>query len=118
MEESERRDYLQRLQEEEEERSRVEQERRRRQEEALLWAKEQARIQAQLQARQRALLEQRLSFQRGLQQEAGGLGQSQDISRPWVFSYFTLLQLLGLSDPASSPEGPGAGPDSPQLTPT
>ena len=71
-----------------------------------------------LSPRQRALLEQRLRFRRGLLQEAGGLEQSQDISRPWVFSYFTLLQLLGISDHTPCPEGPGKGTglDSPGLT--
>lgn len=44
-----------------------------------------------------ALLQQQLAFNRGLLLEAGGLEKTQSISRPWVYSYFTLLQLLGLS---------------------
>lgn len=54
--------------------------------------------------RQRAALEQQLKFHRGLFVEAGGLEQTQDISRPWVFSYFALLKLLGLADPTSAHE--------------
>ncbi|CAL8265710.1 unnamed protein product [Lota lota] len=48
---------------------------------------------------ERALLEQQLSFQRGLLLEAEGLETGQDISRPWVYSYLTLLDLLGLPHP-------------------
>lgn len=47
--------------------------------------------------RQMALLQQQLAFKRGLVLEAGGLEKSQGISRPWIYSYFTLLQLLGLN---------------------
>ncbi|RXN28053.1 titin-like protein [Labeo rohita] len=49
----------------------------------------------------RAALEQHLKFHRGLFVEAEGLEQTQDISRPWIFSYFTLLKLLGLAEPTS-----------------
>ena len=49
--------------------------------------------------RQRALLEQQLSFKRGLQLEAEGLETGQDVSRPWVYSYYALLDLLGLPQP-------------------
>ena len=48
--------------------------------------------------RQRAALERQLMFHRSLFVESGGLEQTQDISRPWVFSYFTLLKLLGLAE--------------------
>lgn len=51
--------------------------------------------------RQRAALEQHFKFHRGLFVEAEGLEQTQDISRPWIFSYFTLLKLLGLAEPTS-----------------
>ncbi|XP_026074539.1 uncharacterized protein KIAA2012 homolog isoform X2 [Carassius auratus] len=101
MEEAERLEYLRRQQEEEEERRKAAEERRRREEEAAMHAEEQARLQAELFVRQRAALEQHLKFQRGLFVEAEGLEQTQDISRPWIFSYFALLKLLGLDDAAS-----------------
>lgn len=47
--------------------------------------------------RQMALLEQQLAFRRGVVSESEGLQKSQSISRPWVYSYFTLLQLLGVN---------------------
>lgn len=53
--------------------------------------------------RQMALLEQQLAFRRGLTLETGGLEMSQSISRPWVYSYFTLLQLLGLNPETTAP---------------
>lgn len=43
------------------------------------------------------LLQQQLAFKRGLLLEAGGLEHTQGLSRPWIYSYFTLLQLLGLN---------------------
>ncbi|XP_060909003.1 uncharacterized protein KIAA2012-like [Labrus mixtus] len=96
MDESERVEYLSRKEQEEEERRKNEEERRRREEEAALQAAEDAKLQAELLARQMALLQQQLAFKRGLMSEAGGLEKTQGISRPWVYSYFTLLQLLGL----------------------
>ncbi|KAA0715937.1 hypothetical protein E1301_Tti019663 [Triplophysa tibetana] len=96
MEEAERLGYLLRRKEEEEERRKAAEERKRRNEEAAMRAEEEAILQAELFARQRAALEQHLKFHRGLFVEAGGLDQTQDISRPWVFSYFALLKLLGL----------------------
>ncbi|XP_053296272.1 uncharacterized protein KIAA2012 homolog [Pleuronectes platessa] len=47
--------------------------------------------------REVALLQQQLAFKRGLVMEAGGLEKTQGISRPWIYSYFSLLQLLGLT---------------------
>ncbi|KAI2660516.1 hypothetical protein H4Q32_008101 [Labeo rohita] len=88
MEEAERLEYLRRRQEEEEERRKAAEERRRKEEEAAMHAEEEARLQAEL-------------FARGLFVEAEGLEQTQDISRPWIFSYFTLLKLLGLAEPTS-----------------
>ncbi|KAM6978389.1 uncharacterized protein KIAA2012 homolog [Tautogolabrus adspersus] len=96
MDESERVEYLRRKELEEEERRKNEEERRRREEEAALQAAEAAKLQDELLARQMALLQQ-LAFKRGLTSEAGGLEKTQGISRPWVYSYFTLLQLLGLN---------------------
>ncbi|XP_064803104.1 uncharacterized protein KIAA2012-like isoform X2 [Oncorhynchus masou masou] len=108
MEDHEKREYLQKQKEEEEERKKAVEERKSREEEAAQWAKEEARLQAELFARQRALLEQQLQFRRGLLMEAGALGQTQDISRAWVYSYFQLIQLLGLA------EVPTAQEDSPE----
>ncbi|XP_016424469.1 titin homolog [Sinocyclocheilus rhinocerous] len=101
MEEAERLEYLRRQQEQQEERRKAAEERRRKEEGAAMHAEEEARLQAELFARQRAALEQHLKFQRGLFVEADGLEQTQDISRPWIFSYFTLLKLLGLDEAAS-----------------
>ncbi|XP_066543068.1 uncharacterized protein KIAA2012 homolog isoform X2 [Hoplias malabaricus] len=99
MEEGERLEYLRRKQEEEEERRKATEERRRKEGEAALQVEEEARLLAQLTAKQRAELEHQLTFNRSLFVEAGGLEQTQDISRPWVFSYFSLLKLLGLAEP-------------------
>nr|XP_046260648.1 uncharacterized protein KIAA2012 [Scatophagus argus] len=93
MDETERKEYLHRKEQEEEDRRNQEEERRRREEEAALWAAEEAG----LLARQMALLQKQLAFKRGLMLEAGGLEKTQGISRPWIYSYFTLLQLLGLN---------------------
>ncbi|KAF4109440.1 uncharacterized protein KIAA2012 isoform X2 [Onychostoma macrolepis] len=101
MEEDERLEYLRRQQEEEEERRKAAEERRRKEEEAAMHAEEEARLLAELFSRQRAALEHHLKFHRGLFVESEGLEQTQDISRPWVFSYFTLLKLLGLAEPTS-----------------
>ncbi|XP_029568376.1 uncharacterized protein KIAA2012 homolog [Salmo trutta] len=107
MEDHEKREYLQKQKEEEEERKKVVEERKSREEEAAQWAKEEARLQAVLFARQRAMLEQQLQFRRGLLTEAGALGQTQDISRAWVYSYFQLIQLLGLAeDPTAQEDSP------------
>ncbi|XP_043104126.1 trichohyalin isoform X2 [Puntigrus tetrazona] len=100
MDECERLEYLRRQLEREEERRKAAEERRRKEEEAAIHAVEEARLQAELFSRQRAALEQHLKFHRGLFVEAEGLEQTQDISRPWIFSYFTLLKLLGLAEPA------------------
>ncbi|XP_049904890.1 uncharacterized protein LOC126393077 [Epinephelus moara] len=97
MDEDERIEYLCRKKQEEENRRREEEECKRREEEAALQAAEEARLQAELLARQMALLQQQLAFKRGLKLEAGGLEKTQGISRPWIYSYFTLLQLLGLN---------------------
>ncbi|XP_039674740.1 uncharacterized protein LOC120570452 isoform X1 [Perca fluviatilis] len=97
MDERERIDYLCRKEQEEENRRSKEEERKRREEEAALQAAEEAKLQAELLARQMVLLQQQLAFKRGLMLEAGGLEKTQGISRPWIYSYFTLLQLLGLN---------------------
>ncbi|XP_070693664.1 uncharacterized protein KIAA2012 homolog [Pempheris klunzingeri] len=97
MDEGERVEYLGKKQQEEEERRNKEEERVRREEEEALQAAEEGRLQAASLARQAALLQQHLAFKRGLVLEAGGLEKTQGISRPWIYSYFTLLQLLGLN---------------------
>ncbi|XP_043931038.1 uncharacterized protein KIAA2012 homolog isoform X3 [Protopterus annectens] len=100
MEEGERLEY-ERRKREEEERRRLEAEQRRLQaEEYNRLAIQEAMRQAGLLARQRALLEQQLQFQRKLLIEADGLDRTQDISRPWVFSYFELLKMLGIPLPS------------------
>lgn len=50
-------------------------------------------------ARKQAELEARLKFNRELMLEAKGLGHTQDITRAFVYSYFELLQWLGLDIP-------------------
>ncbi|XP_058509051.1 trichohyalin [Solea solea] len=97
MDEGERFEYLRRKEQEEEERRNREEERKRREEEAALRAAEEARLQAQKLLREMALLQQHLTFKRDLALEAGGLENTQGISRPWIYSYFSLLQLLGLN---------------------
>ncbi|KAJ0070160.1 hypothetical protein NL108_002480 [Boleophthalmus pectinirostris] len=94
---SERAEYQRRKQEEEDKREREEEEQLRRKEEANFLAAEKAKIEEELLAREMALLHQRLSFKRGLVVESEGLVKSQGISRPWTYSYFTLLQQLDLS---------------------
>nr|XP_034301532.1 titin homolog isoform X5 [Crassostrea gigas] len=99
MEEEERRQYeLQKKLEEEERLKREEEERIRREEEAKK-AMEEARRLAEEMARKQAEMEARLKFNRTLQVEARGLEHSQDITRAFVFSYFELLQWLGLDIP-------------------
>ncbi|XP_044834215.1 uncharacterized protein KIAA2012 homolog [Mauremys mutica] len=96
MAEEERLEYKRRKQEEEEQARCEAEERRKKAEEAARLALEEAKTQAQLLARQREALEQHLRFQRELLVEASGLEHTQQISRPWVYSYFQLLQILGL----------------------
>ncbi|XP_067373479.1 uncharacterized protein KIAA2012 homolog [Channa argus] len=93
MDESERIEYVCRKKQEQEERRLKDEEQNKREEEAAV----EARLQAELLNRQMVLLQQQLAFKRGLVLEAGGLEKTQGISRPWVYSYFPLLQLLGLN---------------------
>ncbi|KAK5860788.1 hypothetical protein PBY51_022246 [Eleginops maclovinus] len=92
MEESERIEYLFMK---EENRIYEEEQRKRREEEVTLQVAEKARLQAEQLAREMALLQQQLDVKRCLLLEAAGLEKTQCISRPWIYSYFTLLQLLG-----------------------
>ncbi|XP_075789968.1 uncharacterized protein KIAA2012 homolog isoform X2 [Pelodiscus sinensis] len=85
---------------EEEERARHDaEERRKNAEETARLALEEAKTQALLLARQREALEQHLQFQQDLLVEARGLEHTQKVSRPWVYSYFHLFQILGLETP-------------------
>nr|XP_020443678.1 uncharacterized protein KIAA2012 homolog isoform X1 [Monopterus albus] len=85
MTESERTEYLHRKEQEEEDRRREEE--------------EEDRLQAELLDTEMALLQQHLAFKRGLLLQAGGLDKTQSISRPWIYSYFALLQILGQNPP-------------------
>ena len=60
---------------------------------------EEAKRLAEEMARKQAEMEARLQFCRGLQLEANGLEHTQDITRAFVFSYYELLQWLGLEVP-------------------
>ncbi|XP_035265920.1 uncharacterized protein LOC118223462 isoform X3 [Anguilla anguilla] len=102
MEEDERQAYLLQRQKEEEQRRREAEERKRKEGEAAV-----TRQEAMLQlARQRAALEQRLKFRRALREEAEALELAQSVSRPWVYSYYSLLKILGVQDLPTAPEDP------------
>ncbi|CAH2305961.1 Hypothetical predicted protein [Pelobates cultripes] len=100
----EREEYKRMKQEKEEQQRREAEERRLRAEEETKAVMQEARRQAQLLAKQTAELEQQLQFSRGLLQESLGMDQTQAISRPWVFSYFEFLELLGLPLPVKEEE--------------
>ncbi|XP_041117260.1 uncharacterized protein KIAA2012-like [Polyodon spathula] len=102
MDESERQEYLRRKKEEEQQKRQEMEERQRQAENQARRGLTEARWQAELFTRERAILEQNLRFQRGLLSEAEGLERMQDLSRPWVYSYFQLLEMLGLQ---ATPEG-------------
>ncbi|XP_065736863.1 uncharacterized protein KIAA2012 homolog [Phocoena phocoena] len=77
-----------------EEKARLEAEdRQRKEEEAARLALEEAMKQVQEQARQKAALKKHLHFNQELCKEANGLQWTQNISRPWVYSYFQFLQI-------------------------
>ncbi|XP_066431515.1 uncharacterized protein KIAA2012 homolog isoform X2 [Eleutherodactylus coqui] len=97
---AEEREEYQRKKREREEQARQEaEERRLKEEEEAKAIMEEAHRQAQLLAKQAAALEQQLQFNRGLLRESVGMDQTQGVSRPWVFSYFEFLELLGLPLP-------------------
>ncbi|XP_006862091.1 PREDICTED: uncharacterized protein KIAA2012 homolog [Chrysochloris asiatica] len=93
MAEEERLEYLRQKREVEEKSWLEAEERRKKEEEAARLALEEATKQAQELARQKAALEEHLHFHQELQKEARGLRWTQDISRPWVYSYFQFLQM-------------------------
>ncbi|XP_057614279.1 uncharacterized protein KIAA2012 homolog [Chionomys nivalis] len=93
MAEEERLEYQwQKLEAEEKARQEAE-EKRQREEAAARLALEEAMKLAQEQDRQKAALEKQLRFHQELLKEASGLQWTQNISRPWVYSYFQFLQI-------------------------
>ncbi|XP_026867679.2 uncharacterized protein LOC113578550 [Electrophorus electricus] len=109
MEESERLEYLRRRWEEEELRRKAKEERQQAEDEVARREEEEARALAELLNRERSALEQQLRFHRGLFLEAGGLEQTQGVSRPWVFSYFTILKLLDFAEGYDSTQNTQSG---------
>ncbi|XP_060008297.1 uncharacterized protein KIAA2012 homolog [Lagenorhynchus albirostris] len=93
MAEEERLEYQQWKQEAEEKARLEAEDRRRKEEEAARLALEEAMKQVQEQARQKAALKKHLHFHQELCKEANGLQWTQNISRPWVYSYFQFLQI-------------------------
>uniref|UniRef100_A0A8C3X484 KIAA2012 n=1 Tax=Catagonus wagneri TaxID=51154 RepID=A0A8C3X484_9CETA len=93
MAEEDRLEYQRRKQEAEEKARLEAEERQQKEEEAARLALEKAMKQAQEQARQKAALEKYLHFHQELHKEASGLRWTQNISRPWVYSYFQFLQI-------------------------
>ncbi|KAG8558944.1 hypothetical protein GDO81_017192 [Engystomops pustulosus] len=95
----EREEYLRKKREREEQARLEAEEKRLKAEEEARAIMEEAQRQAQLLAKQTAALEQQLQFHRGLMKESVGMDQTQGVSRPWVFSYYEFLELLGLPLP-------------------
>ncbi|XP_064647125.1 titin homolog isoform X3 [Lineus longissimus] len=106
MEVAERAEYERRKQEEEErKRQEAELERQRQEEEARRQMEEARRLAEELE-RKKKEFERRLKFARGLMVEAKGMDHTQDINRAFVWSYFELLQWLGLDLPKEPFLGP------------
>ncbi|XP_066305348.1 trichohyalin-like isoform X2 [Branchiostoma lanceolatum] len=99
MEEAERLEYERQKREEEEKRRAEEEERRLREEEEARIRMEEARLLAERMAKERALLEEKLKFQRGLASESSNLEHGHNLNPAFTFSYYELLQLLGLQFP-------------------
>ncbi|XP_028621565.1 uncharacterized protein KIAA2012 homolog [Grammomys surdaster] len=93
MAEEERLEYQRQKQAAEEKARQEAEERRKQEEEAAKLALEEATKLAQEQIRQKAALEKHLHFHQELSKEASGLQWTQNISRPWVYSYFQSLQI-------------------------
>ncbi|KAM7316157.1 hypothetical protein ACRRTK_024837 [Alexandromys fortis] len=93
MAEEEQLEYQWQKLEAEEKARREAEEKRQREEAAARLALEEAMKLAQEQDRQKAALEKQLRFHQELLKEASGLQWTQNISRPWVYSYFQFLQL-------------------------
>ncbi|XP_064410356.1 uncharacterized protein KIAA2012 homolog [Latimeria chalumnae] len=97
MKEQERNEYLRLKQEEEDRRKKADEERRKRREEETRRRLEEAKQEAERIIREKWELERKLQFHKELITESIGLEETQDITRPWVFSYFELLRLLELN---------------------
>ncbi|XP_052048940.1 uncharacterized protein KIAA2012 homolog isoform X3 [Apodemus sylvaticus] len=93
MAEEERLEYQRQKQAAEEKARQETEERRKQEEEAAKLALEEVTKLAQEQIRQKAALEKHLHFHQELSKEASGLQWTQNISRPWVYSYFQSLQI-------------------------
>ncbi|XP_057709399.1 uncharacterized protein KIAA2012 homolog [Corythoichthys intestinalis] len=89
MDKSEREEYLA-MKKYEEEKKIKEKDYQIREEQKAVRTEEESRMQAELRYKQ-------MAFKTGLLLETKEMGQTQSISRPWVYSYFTLLQLLDLN---------------------
>nr|XP_006823783.1 PREDICTED: ABC transporter F family member 4-like [Saccoglossus kowalevskii] len=99
MAEEERAEYeLRKKQEEEARKLKEMMERAQRELEAKLAQEEAQRLAREL-ARKQKELEARLMFNRSLQSEAHGYDHTQDINRAFTWSYFELLQYLGIEIP-------------------
>ena len=99
MEEAERLEYEKRKQAEELEAARLaEIERKRRELEAMLAQQEAEKLARELARRQKEL-ERRLAFNRELQSESNIMAHSQDITPMFTWSYFELLDYLGIAIP-------------------
>ena len=99
MNEKERENYLRRKAEEEEARKRLEEEDRLRRENELARALEEAKAKVLAEARLKAELERRLQFMKSIYNEAKELDQAHTLTRAFVFSYFELLNYLGIEVP-------------------
>ncbi|XP_031223489.1 uncharacterized protein KIAA2012 homolog isoform X16 [Mastomys coucha] len=93
MAEEERLEYQRQKQAAEEKARQEAEERRKQEEEAAKLALEEATKLAQEQIRQKAALDKHLHFHQELSKEANGLQWTQNISRPWVYSYFQSLHI-------------------------
>ncbi|XP_071941918.1 uncharacterized protein [Antedon mediterranea] len=99
MAEEERLEYERKKQEEERlQREREEQERIQREEQARKAQQEAERL-MQLKLKEQKELELRLQFNRLLQSESNILAHSQDMTRAFTFSYYELLEALGIEAP-------------------
>ncbi|XP_059503066.1 uncharacterized protein KIAA2012 homolog isoform X2 [Stegostoma tigrinum] len=99
MDETQRTEYL-RLKQIKEEREKKEmEEQRREEEERSKFLMQEAMQEAMFLLHQKGLIERDLTFSRNLWVEFLGLERDQNITRPWVFSYFELINFLGLLTP-------------------
>ncbi len=99
MNEKEKGEYLRRKLEDDESRRRIEEAERIKREEELARALDEAKRHAFEDAKRKAELERRLQFMRSIYNEANELGQTQSITHAFVFSYFELMNYLGLEIP-------------------